>query len=299
MSNISAEVLEKAKTEIREDEIRKQQSLEQLRDFISKHAFIKTCRTEDSFLLPFLRARKYNMDRVCDTFEKALIFVRTHDEWFDWSEDKFNRTMELYDTGFIKVMKNRDSEGRRVVIANNKLDMEKYNADDVFRLHCLVFLVLANEEETQICGIVYIDDFSEGITMKYLSMYPLKSMYDFTIQLKVTPVRLKNICLVGLPSFATQFLNIVKLGLSEVMNQRLHVVDNASEIGNFVDQSVMTKDYGGDFDGDECLKEFRKIIEANIDTIRTFLDFELDMTKAEILKDYHENIGSFRKLEID
>ena len=239
------------------------------------------------------------MDRVCDTFEKALIFVRTHDDWFDWSEEKFKRTMELYDTGFLKVMKNRDSEGRRVVIANNQLDMEKFNADDVFRLHCLVFLVLANEEETQICGIVYVDDFSEGITMKYLSMYPLKSMYDFTIQLKVTPVRLKNICLVGLPSFATQFLNIVKLGLSEVMNQRLNVIDNASELGNYVDQSIMTKDYGGEFDGDECLKEFRKIIDAHVDSLRTFFDFEVDMTKAEVLKDYHENIGSFRKLEID
>ncbi|XP_070497989.1 retinaldehyde-binding protein 1-like [Chironomus tepperi] len=299
MSNISEEVLEKAKAEIREDETRKQQSVEQLRDFVTKHAFIKACRTDDRYLLPFLRARKYNMDRVCDTFEKALIFVRTHDDWFDFSEEKFNRIMELYDTGFLKVMKHRDSEGRRVVIANNSLDMEKYNADDVFRLHCLVFLILALEEETQICGIVYIDDFSTGITMKYLSMFPLKSMYDFTIQLKVTPVRLKNICLVGLPSFATQFLNIVKLGLSEVMNQRLHVVDNASELGNYVDQSVMTKDYGGKLDGDECLKEFRKIIDANIDIVKAFFDFELDMTKAEVLKDYHENIGSFRKLEID
>jgi len=45
MSNISAEVLEKAKAEIREDETRKLQSLEQLRDFVTKHPFIKICRT--------------------------------------------------------------------------------------------------------------------------------------------------------------------------------------------------------------------------------------------------------------
>lgn len=249
--------------------------------------------------MAFLRTRKYNMDRVCDSFEKALIFVRSHEGWFDFSGEKFKRSMELYDTGFLKVLKDRDSEGRRVVVVTNQLDMERFDADDVFRLHCLVFLVFAIEEETQICGIVYVDDFSCGITMKYLSMYPLKSMYDFTIQLKVTPVRLKSICLVGLPAFATQFLNIVKLGLSDVMNERLHVIDNVAELGDFVDLSIMTTDYGGNADADECLKEFRKHIEGNVDMLREFLRFKIDMTKAEELKDYHESIGSFRKLEID
>lgn len=50
MSNISVEILEKAKAEIREDETRKVQSLEQLRDFVTKHPFIKTCRTGKFFL---------------------------------------------------------------------------------------------------------------------------------------------------------------------------------------------------------------------------------------------------------
>jgi hypothetical protein len=222
-----------------------------------------------------------------------------HQDWFEWTGKKFDRIMELYDTGFLKVMKNRDSEGRRVVVVNNNIDMEKFDADDVFRLHCLVFLVLANEEETQLCGVVYIDDFSTGITMKYLSMYPLKSTYDFTIQLKVTPVRLKSICLVGLPAFATQFLNIVKVGISEVMNQRLHVIDSPTDLKNHVDISAMTKEYGGEADGNECLEIFKKQILDEVDQLRLFFDFEIDMTKAEALKDYHENIGSFRKLEID
>lgn len=45
MTNVPSDVLEKAKAEIREDEIRKLQSLEQLRDFVSKHPFISSCRT--------------------------------------------------------------------------------------------------------------------------------------------------------------------------------------------------------------------------------------------------------------
>lgn len=40
-----------AKEEIREDEMRKEQSLEQLRDWIEKHPFISNCRTGELILL--------------------------------------------------------------------------------------------------------------------------------------------------------------------------------------------------------------------------------------------------------
>lgn len=254
--------------------------------------------SDDIFLVPFLRARKYSMDKVFESFEKALIFIRTHESWFDWSEDRLEKALSLYDRGFLKVMKERDSEDRRVMICNNDLDMMEHDADDVFRLHCLVIMILAIEEPTQISGIVYIDDFT-GITMKYLMMYPLKSIYEFTLQLKMTPVRLKNICLVGLPLFATQFLNIVKLGLSEVMSKRFQVFDETKELWSVVEQKVMTKEYGGKSEASEVVKDFRKVIDENLDTFRDFLDFEIDMTKAEAMKNVHENIGSFRKLEID
>lgn len=238
------------------------------------------------------------MDKVFESFEKALIFVRTHESWFDWSEERLQKALALYDHGFLKVMKERDSEGRRVMICNNDLDMTKYDADDVFRLHCLVIMVLALEDETQVSGIIYIDDFT-GITMKYLMMYPLKSIYDFTLQLKMTPVRLKNICLVGLPLFATQFLNIVKLALSEVMSKRFQVFDETKELWTVVEQKVMTQEYGGKSDEEDVIKNFRKVIDENLEILRKFLTFEIDMPRAETMKNLHESVGSFRKLEID
>ncbi|KAG5669806.1 hypothetical protein PVAND_000099 [Polypedilum vanderplanki] len=299
MDNLSTlEVCEKAKIEVREDESRKQQSLEQFREWIGKHPFIKNCRTDDGYLLPFLRSKKYNMNRVFDSFEKALIFAKEHEDWFDWKGEKLQKVFDLLDTGFLKVLKNRDRDGRRVILCNNEMDLDKFTADDVFRLNCVVVLALANEEITQLCGVTYIDDFTSA-TMKYITMFPLKSIYDFTVQLRATPIRLKNIILVGLPSFATQFVNIVKLGLSEVMNKRLQTLNDNTELWNFVDKSLVTKDYGGDADEKEAIEDFRKVIDENIDFVRNFFDYEIDMVKAEILKDTHENVGSFRKLEID
>lgn len=238
------------------------------------------------------------MDKVFESFEKALIFIKTHEAWFDYSGEKLERSLALYKRGLLKVMKERDSEGRRILICNNDLDMTKYDADDVFRLHCLLIMLLAIEEQTQICGAIYIDDFT-GISMKYMMMYPLKSIYEFTLQLKMTPIRLKNICLVGLPTFATQFLNIVKLALSEVMSKRFQVFDNISELWNVVEQTAMTKDYGGKSDESEVIEDFQKVIDDKFDVLLKFLDFDVDLSMAEALKDVHENVGSFRKLEID
>lgn len=49
MSQLSTKLQEKAKNELREDESRKQQSLEQFREWIAKHPFIKSCRTGKIF----------------------------------------------------------------------------------------------------------------------------------------------------------------------------------------------------------------------------------------------------------
>lgn len=41
----SVELSEKARDEVREDASRKEQSLQQFREWIAKHSFIKRCRT--------------------------------------------------------------------------------------------------------------------------------------------------------------------------------------------------------------------------------------------------------------
>jgi CRAL/TRIO domain len=242
------------------------------------------------------------MDKVYDSFEKALIFVQCHPSWFDWQGENLQRALDLYSTGFLKVLKQRDAQGRRIIIGNNHLDMGLFNADDVFRLHCLVILLLAIDEETQVSGAIYVDDFSAGITMKYLTMYPLKSIYDFTLQLKVTPIRLKNIILIGLPGFASQFLNVLKHGLSHVMHERFHLLDEIGELWKFVDKSIVTTDYGGEANEKEAIEDFRIYIDDRLEDLRNFFDFEVDMSRANAMKNNNNNnecIGSFRKLEID
>lgn len=43
-SAMSEKILERARVELREDDVRKSQSLAQFREWLSKHPFIKKCR---------------------------------------------------------------------------------------------------------------------------------------------------------------------------------------------------------------------------------------------------------------
>jgi hypothetical protein len=239
------------------------------------------------------------MDRVFESFDKSSVIIKQHSSWFDYKGENLQRSLDHFDSGFLKVMKKRDSEGRRVVVCNNNIDLDKFNADDIFRTQGLLVNILTMEEETQLSGIVYIMDFKLNNSMKFFSSFPLKSLSDFATQMKFIPIRIKKILIVGLPPYASQFFNIIKMGMSEKMRERMEVIDDISEVLKHIDKSVLTKDFGGDENEKETIEEFRKIIDANLESVQKFIDYDVDLTKASAVCAELENIGSFRKLEID
>ncbi|KAG5669803.1 hypothetical protein PVAND_000096 [Polypedilum vanderplanki] len=374
-SSLSSNQLEKLKREIRECSERREQSLNQLKEWIIKHPFISNFNMDETILLAFIRARKYRMDRVFESIDKSSILMKVHNEWFDYKGEKLQRGVDLYDTGFLKVMKQRDNEGRRIlhsddiflpflrakkyemnktyesiektvffikhhknwsdwrgenlkrvidlydtgflvvlkerdyegrriIVCRNRLDIAKFTADDVFRLYVLLFTALQNEEATQICGAIVIEDYSLGITMNFMMMFPIKHSYDFAIQLKSTPVRLKHLLIVGLPSFATNALNIFKHGLSDTIKKRLQVLNEFCEIKKYIDMSLLPKEYSnsGKYSKAEMLEAFKPWLLYHAEKIgNIFNNVEVDFRKVDAYKHHYvdENIGSFRKLEID
>jgi hypothetical protein len=255
---------------------------------------------DESILLSFIRSRKYTMDRVFESFDKTSVVFSLHREWFDCKGVNLQRVLDLYNSGYLKVMTKRDSEGRRVILCNNKyFDLDKYNAEDIFRINCLIVSVLSIEEETQLSGIVYVIDFRENNSMKFFTSFPLKPLSEFAAQMKFMALRIKRIVVVGLPTYATQFINIIKIGMSEKMRKRMEIVEDSRELWNVIDRSVMTEDIGGDESEQETMVEFKNFFDANLDRVQKFLECDVDLKRAGILGAELENIGSFRKLEID
>lgn len=131
------------------------------------------------------------MDKAYESFEKTVIFTKHNVNWCDWTGENLKRALDLYDSGFMTIMKERDDEGRRIILCNNTLDANRFDADDIFRLSALLFTFLYLDVETQISGLIFIVD-CRNVPMSYFAMLPLKSLYELAVQLKHTPNRIKG-----------------------------------------------------------------------------------------------------------
>lgn len=69
---ISDSVLKVAKKELREDKTTREQSLEQMREWLKKNFDVENVRTDDSFLLRFLRNKKFSVPMAQQQLLKYL-----------------------------------------------------------------------------------------------------------------------------------------------------------------------------------------------------------------------------------
>jgi len=292
--------LEKAKEELREDETRKEQALEHFRQWIQKHPFIKDIRQDDVFLLQFLRTKKYSMDKVFNTFENCILAQRKYSRWFDFKEEDFDKMMELYRTGYIYPLAERDEQGRKLIfIQLKRLNPEHFTSADAIRLSVVISAALLEEEETQIAGIATIID-HEGITMKHTSLFSVTDIVDFADCLKNAVGRYKQLFLVNLPTFAVFLLDVARSTLNDKLKKRIVLPKSVDDLKNYIDPSLLPKEYGGALTEAEHMEIFNvyfRGIRPNLEKLRAKV---VDWNKVPDLKSLSvDNVGSFRKLEID
>lgn len=89
---------------------------------------------DDVFLLQFLRTKKYTMDKVFHTFESCVLAQKKYSKWFDFKESDYDKMMELYQTGYIYPLAERDHDGRRLIfIQLKRLNPEYFTSADAIR----------------------------------------------------------------------------------------------------------------------------------------------------------------------
>lgn len=116
-NGVSEKVQKIAKKELRENESAREQSLEQFRDWIKKNHDISNVRTDDSFLLRFLRAKKFSVPMAEQMLLKYLNLRHTFPSMIKKLDFLEPKVASLINNGYIFASPIRDSKGRRVIIA--------------------------------------------------------------------------------------------------------------------------------------------------------------------------------------
>lgn len=241
------------------------------------------------------------MNETYRGLERVYLASKRYPQFFDYQREDLDKAFELFQTGYCYPLSERDDEGRRIIfLQTRKWNPEVFSVYDATRLLTFVVTVLLEEEETQIAGIIFVFDHA-GVTMRHaMSPADLIAFMDFSKN--CSACRQKGTIIMNLPSFANVLLELFKSVLSEKLKKRLFLLRHTEDLKDHINPKLLPKEYGGVKPEAEMMEDFRKLRIERQAMLDKLLNYKVDWNKVaydKIWSNGDENIGSFRKLEID
>ncbi|KYB28392.1 Retinaldehyde-binding protein 1-like Protein [Tribolium castaneum] len=258
-----------AGNELREDEKTRKQCLEQLREWIRKNQDIENCRTDDRFLLRFLRVKKYSIHMAEQTLLKYLNFRKRFKE-FMYGLDHLKSP--LISNGYIFVSPFRDANGRRVIIYNvSKVDPHQFTGTDVGLAHAITYETLLADEDNQIAGVNHVCD-ADGLSAAFLTLW---SITEFATIIRwgeqSLPMRHKEINLLNFPSALKYVYDFVHSTIkSEKLKNRIMIHGSLTDLHNKVDKKCLPLELGGVMPAKEMAELWKKELAAKRELLLSY-----------------------------
>nr|CAH7749386.1 unnamed protein product [Callosobruchus chinensis] len=296
----------KALDELREDENIRDQSLQQMRDWIAKHPNIKKCRTDTPFLLRFLRTKKFSVPQACEMLERYLTIRQLYPQWFQKLDCEDKDLAEIIDAGYLVPLLERDN-GRLVLFScAGKFDPHKYTAAHMIRVHSLITEALMDDELNQINGYTYINDES-GFQMSHISLWSLTDVRNILRCIQnTTPMRHKANHFLNISPSAIKLIEFAVSLLNEKLKNRIFMYKSIEELYNKLDKKILPKEYGGEIPLQDMLDKFKAQLKEKREKILALDDMyiEIDEKNCPLVSEMNEELGlgidgSFKKLTVD
>ncbi|KXJ75159.1 hypothetical protein RP20_CCG012212 [Aedes albopictus] len=290
-----------------ESENIRNQSIQQLREWISKNAAIKRCRTDAPFLLRFLRTNKYSFLRTVKMLENYLRALVIHKNWFGDLDVDEPELSALIDGGYLFSLPKLDAKGRIVYFSfSSGFDLKRSSIASAIKMNHFMGEVYFDTNEAQCAGIVCIYDM-EKIDMSVLGQISLQDVRTLVELLNNTSVgRFQELHFVNAQKVTRTFANMVLQLMSEKIRSRVFCHPSIASLHAQVDKSLLPKEFGGSVPASEMIAKFKEICRQMRPRLQALDGMEIDV-KQDAIDAWKDNshgigggvIGSFRKLEVD
>ncbi|KAF8778769.1 clavesin-2-like isoform X2 [Argiope bruennichi] len=172
---LTAEMREKAKRDLNEKEDTRSSFIEELRELILNEKNLK-CRTDDEFLLQFLRSRKFNVKKSFACLKKLYnIFGDSYSDVF--ADHNVSSTREALQSGFGSHLPYRDEEGTAVLLVKtSNWDTNKYDTIGIFNSITAMVMKAIDDPATQVCGVHLLIDVS-GMSLQHVRCLTARYLY--------------------------------------------------------------------------------------------------------------------------
>ncbi|XP_076452323.1 alpha-tocopherol transfer protein-like [Babylonia areolata] len=299
---LSPAMLKKAEVELHEDPKTRHLEIKTLRERLEQVPGYRG-RTDDGFLLRFLRCKKFDQER---TFKQVMTFYKMkkdYPEIFDGLTPK--RVQPLMESGHSGLLKHRAPDGSRIYYCRpGRWDPAKHPMDEFFGNDFLIMSKMIEDEETQVCGLTVIADLKDFGWHQAKHYTPSVARKEATLYQDAFPMRFRAAHYLNEPTFMDAMFAIAKPFMKEKFLKRIHMHGNKLEkLHEILPREILPEELGctqPPFSNDEMVAEMlaceQQFVEENKFGI-------VDMTipaKEQKKADATEALGgTFRKLNVD
>ncbi|CAI8011460.1 Retinaldehyde-binding protein 1 [Geodia barretti] len=270
LSRIDGETLEKARRELREDPDKRAEAVEELRTKIAEakndpeHGVVEFSRDDGPFLLRFLRARKFDVDRATLLY---CNYYKFRHKYADLLGDMHPRVVDhVLRSGLMGVTDLRRRDWSVAIqLCPARWDSDTVPFTDNFKTMILLLEKLIEDEENQVHGITILNnllDVSFSTIVKLSQAEQTRKGVFLELFQDSFPGRFKGMHLVNQPWYVSLVLGIIRPFMKQKMRDRLflHGADYTSLYEHF-DPELLPLSLGGsgsEFDIDCLTRIFRK-----------------------------------------
>ncbi|XP_006817785.1 alpha-tocopherol transfer protein-like [Saccoglossus kowalevskii] len=290
--NLSNELQEKARRELNEKSETRHEFIKALREKTKTREDIKF-RDDDKFLLRFLRARKFNLDKAFKNLVRYYEIQIDYPEVF--SDLRPSSLKHVYDQHLSCVTPVKDTNGAIVGInALGKWDPDRCSYVDTVKAAVISSEYLLEDERIQINGVVTILDFADLATKHSAYIMPSNAKMMMTILQSILPLRFKAMHYVNTPPLFETGYKIYQAFMSAKMRKRTHLhSDELGSLHEYVPSACLPCDYGG------VLPELSTISRENSEKLFSWEQSYIDKNAGYGLPKMSEALGGDSTSMID
>ncbi|KAG5672154.1 hypothetical protein PVAND_002307 [Polypedilum vanderplanki] len=297
-----------AREQLFEDPTQIPAMINQLREWIKKSPHLKS-RTDDQFLLSFLRGCKYSMEKTKQKLDMYYTLRHHSPEFMQDRDPEKLKVREFLKLGMmIPLPETWAPDAPRIILGSmQKYDPKDYNVEEMMKVMMLCGDLMHEEDDQMIiCGQVNIVDLKNATIAHFMMWTPQLMKKMTTIMQEGSPFRLKAIHYINAPSFFEKVFNVFKQFLNEKTKSRIYIHGSDLEsLYKVIPKKVLPAEYGGEAGTlDEITAKWEKKIFANrqflIDQTTLYgVDEKKRIGRPKNPESLFGIEGSFRQLEFD
>lgn len=203
---------------------------------------------DSKFLLMFLRARKFDLDKALQLYVNYHLFRHKHADIL--RDLSFKSVEHVLHSQVIRVLDARCRDGSRALcVSPANWDSASFPFLDNFRATFLVLDRLIQEEETQVNGFSVLYDFTGSSLMNMLKVAQsdliTKGVLIELLQ-EAFPARFKGVHLLHQPWYISIVLSVIKPFMKQKLRERIHSHgENSESLHRYVDPLNLPPELGG------------------------------------------------------